>query len=102
MFATKVEHFLRFGKTSYERAGDATTLEQKSKCRDSMRLIWGTDKCYVTIAAKKLDVNIDVMVCRNCIEYKVKATNMFFHLMSIVGYDNFISPKASRIILFVL
>jgi len=27
---------------------------------------------------------------------------MFFHLVFIVGYDNFISPKASRIIFFVV
>ena len=52
MFATKVEHFLRFRKTSYYRTRDAAALEQKSKTRYGVRFVWCTYNGYVSIAAK--------------------------------------------------
>ena len=52
MFATKVKHFLSFGESAYERTRNAATLEQKSKCRYGVRLVWGAYKGDISVAAK--------------------------------------------------
>jgi hypothetical protein len=52
MFAAKVEHLLRFGKTPDERARKATTLELEAEGRDGMRHVRCADEGDVAVAAE--------------------------------------------------
>jgi hypothetical protein len=91
MFATKVEHFLCLGNASDGRAREAATPQQETKGGDGKRFRRCADKGYVAVAAKELDVGVNVVFGRDSVEDEVKAAGVLLHLVSITGNNNIVS-----------
>jgi hypothetical protein len=91
MFATKVEHFLCLGNASDGRAREAATPQQETKGGDGKRFRRCADKGYVAVAAKELDVGVNVVFGRDSVEDEVKAAGVLLHLVSITGNNNVVS-----------
>jgi hypothetical protein len=66
------------------------TSEYKAKGRDGKRFRRCADKRDVAIAAKELDVCIDVMLSRHGIQDEVKAASVLFHLLDITRNDDLV------------
>src|SRR5687768_8559344 len=101
MFATKVEHFLCLGNASDGRAREAATPQQETKGGDDKRFRRCADKGYVAVAAKELDVGVNVVFGRDSVEDEVKAAGVLLHLISMTGNNNVVSAEAKRVFLLV-
>src|SRR3984957_8158825 len=65
VFAAEVEHFLGFDGASDGRTGEAATAEDKVEGRHGQRFFRRAYKREVAVAAKKVEIRVDVVIGRD-------------------------------------
>ena len=101
MLAAEIEHFLGFGQTADERAGEAAASKDESHYGNWQRLFGHTDLGEIAIACEEVDIGVDVMFRGNGIENEVEGSGVLDHLVRISGDDDFVSAEAEGVLLLV-
>ena len=97
VFATEVEHFLGFGKTTDGGTGEATATEDKSENVDRQRLIGSADHRDVAIAGQQVDVGVDIVIGSNAVEDEIEAAGVFSHFVGVLRDDDVVGTESQRV-----
>ena len=95
VLAAEVEHLLGLGDAADERTGEAATPEEQRKGRNGKRLLRRADKGDVAVAAKQVDVGVDVVIGGDGIEDEVEAAGVLLHLVGVAGDDDLVGARGA-------
>src|SRR6202022_1063437 len=85
VFATEGKHLLSLGDSSDGRPGQAAAAKEKSEGGDRQRFLGCAHQAEVAVAAKKVDIRVDVVLSGDGVEDEVEAAGVLGHLVSVVG-----------------
>src|ERR1035438_4627455 len=100
VLSAEVEHLLGFCYAPDERTRKAAACKDESEDGDSERFLRRTHHGDVAVAAKQLDVGVDVVFGGDGVEDEVEAAGVLGHLIRVARDDNLIGAEAKSVVLF--
>ena len=98
MVAAEVEHLLGFSQAADGRAGKAAAAHDETEDGYGQRLFRRADHSEIAVAAKHVEIGVDVVIGGHGVEDEVEAARVLGHLVGVGGEDNLIGAEAQGIV----